>query len=185
MTRVTDARHGPVEVPGGRVVLGAGAADVGTLLAVDTLRRLLELRGQQVSVVGVPGGWEDLNVHPGHGTGHADVLLVRPWEAAGPPYSLEHRLAWLSGVAPAQAREQLDAWRADVARWAEEPSKPMCAEVVENLLAALDDDLRTEAAVAELRRSTTLGLPAGCLFETWAWADRLLGLDLARDVGRR
>jgi hypothetical protein len=29
-----------------------------------------------------------------------------------------------------------------------------------------------------------LGLPPGCLFETWAWADRLLGLDLAADVGK-
>jgi len=129
MTRVTDARHGPVEVPGGRLVLGAGATDAGTLLAVDTLRRLLELRGQQVSVVGVPGGWEDLNVHPASGSGHADVLLVRPWEAGGPPYSLEHRLAWLSGVAPAQAREQLDAWRGEVARWAEGARAPFFAFV--------------------------------------------------------
>jgi len=28
------------------------------------------------------------------------------------------------------------------------------------------------------------GMPDGCKFETFAWADRLLGLDLARDVGK-
>jgi hypothetical protein len=184
MTRVTDARHGLIEVPPGRVRVAAGAADLGTLLAVDTLRRLLELRGQQVTLVDVPPGWEDVNVHPGSAPGPADVVLRRSREPAGPPYGLEHRLVWLAGGSPEQARTELAGWRADVARWAEEPSKPMCAEVVENVLAALDDDLATDRAVRELRRSRSLGLPPGCLFETWAWADRLLGLDLARDVGR-
>jgi hypothetical protein len=184
MTRVTDARHGLVEVPPGRVGVAAGADDLGTLLAVDTLRRLLELRGQQVIAVGVPSGWEDVNVHPGSTSGPTHVVLRRPWEPTGPPYGVEHRLVWLAGGTTEQARAELAGWRADVARWAEEPSKPMCAEVVENVLAAFDDDLATERAVQELRRSLSLGLPPGCLFETWAWADRLLGLDLARDVGR-
>lgn len=183
MTRVTDVDRGLVAVPPGRVAVGAADDDLGTLLAVDTLRRLLELRGQPVTVVGVPSGWEGVNVHPGLGSGAPQVRLSRPWRVA-PPYSLEHRLAWLMGVDVTEAAPLLAGWRADVAGWAEEPSKPMCAEVVEQVLAALDDDLATGRAVAALRRSTTLGLPPGCLFETWAWADRLLGLDVARDVGR-
>jgi hypothetical protein len=184
MTRVTDARHGLVEVPPGRLALAAGADDLGTLLAVDTLRRLLEMAGQPVEVSGVPTGWEHLNVHPGRGSGAPDVVLVRPGAPAGPPYGVEHRLAWLAGSTVEAAVVELAGWRADVARWAEAPSKPMCAQVVEDVLDALRDDLDTARAVAAVRASTGLGLPDGCLFETWAWADRLLGLDLARDVGR-
>ena len=60
----------------------------------------------------------------------------------------------------------------------------MCAQVQEDLLAALADDLATARAVDGLRGSLALGLPPGCLFETWAWADRMLALDLAADVGR-
>ena len=95
-----------------------------------------------------------------------------------------HRLAWLEGTDVSAAREELARWRALVAGWAEEPSKPMCAQVQEELLAALSDDLSTADAVRALRGSLDLDLPPGCLFETWAWADRLLGLDLAADVGR-
>lgn len=183
MTRVTDAVRGLVELPAGRVVLGADDDDLGTLLAVDSLRRLLDLRGQQPTVVGIPSGWQHVNVHPGQGSGEPLVVLSRPWGVA-PPYGLEHRLAWLSGLPVEEAAALLGRWRTDVARWAEAPSKPMCAEVVEQVLEALDDDLAAPRAVAALRRSTSLGLPDGCLFETWAWADRLLGLDLVRDVGR-
>jgi cysteinyl-tRNA synthetase len=81
------------------------------------------------------------------------------------------------------AIDELRRWRASVASWAEEPSKPMCAEVQENLLAAFDDDLDTSRALQVLRDLETSALPAGCKFETAAWADRLLGLDLTRDVG--
>ncbi len=184
MVRVTDATGRLVELPPGSVVLATGDEDVGTVLAVDTLRRLLEMQGRPVAVVGVPEGWGAMNVHPGQGSGPADVVLARPGGVPAPPYSLAHRLAWLSGQSVQEAAAELASWRASVARWAEEPSKPMCAEVVEQVLDALEDDLATSRAVAALRRSTSLGLPGGCLFETWAWADRLLGLDLAADVGR-
>jgi hypothetical protein len=59
----------------------------------------------------------------------------------------------------------------------------MCAEVQENVLGAVLDDLDTPRALQVLRGLETNALPAGCKFETFAWADRLLGLDLARDVG--
>lgn len=175
--------EGPaVLVPGTRV--GPVAVDLGSLLAVDTLRRVGDLTRALIAVVGVPAGWQDLNVHPSTASGPADVT-VRGREVAGhPPYRLEHRLAWLAGCGVAEAERELAGWRARVAAWAEEPSKPMCAQVQQDLLAALEDDLDTGTAVAVLRGSLALGLPPGCLFETWAWADRLLGLDLTADVGR-
>jgi hypothetical protein len=164
--------------------IAAGAQDLGTLLATDTLRRAAEVSGLLVRVGGVPSGWEQLNIRAGDDPGPADVVVVRPYETGGPPYGLEHRLAWLSHGSLDDAREELARWRALVAAWAEEPSKPMCAQVQEDVLAALCDDLDTSTAVSVLRGSLELDLPPGCLFETWAWADRLLALDLALDVGR-
>lgn len=187
MLRLTDHTTGrlvPV-VPGeGRVLrVAAGAQDLGTLLATDTLRRVAEVSGLRVLLGGVRAVPE-LNVRPGSEPWPADVVVVRPADLGDPPYGLEHRLAWLAGTSPTDAREELARWRALVAQWAEEPSKPMCAQVQEDLLAALSDDLATADAVDALRGSLELELPPGCLFETWAWADRLLGLDLASDVGR-
>ena len=47
------------------------------------------------------------------------------------------------------------------------------------------DDLDTVSALALLRRlESDASLPAGARFETFAFADRILGLDLARDIGR-
>jgi hypothetical protein len=172
-------------VPRGRVLtIVAGAQDPGTLLATDTLRRTAEVSGLRVRVGGVPSGWDALNVRAGDAPGPADVVVQRPFEPGSPPYGLEHRLAWLAGSSVPEARAELGSWRALVASWAEAPSKPMCAQVQDDLLAALSDDLSTVDAIVVLRGSLNLGLPPGCLFETWAWADRLLGLDLAADVGR-
>jgi len=163
--------------------VGPASVTPGPLLAVDTVRRYADVTRARLRTVGVPAGWEDLNVHASTAAGPADVVLDRAAEVGSPPYRLEHRLAWLAGSALEEAEAELAAWRALVAGWAEEPSRPMCAQVQLDLLAALADDLDTPAAVAVLRGSLELGLPAGCLFETWAWADRLLGLDLAQLVG--
>jgi len=101
---------------------------------------------------------------------------------------LEHRyrqqlnLTWETIAA---AHRTLDRWRAKVAEWAQSPSKPMCAEYVEHFWAAVDDDLDTAGALHVLRRlERDGGLPAGAKFETFAHVDQLLGLDLAREVGR-
>ncbi len=101
---------------------------------------------------------------------------------------LEHRyrqqmnLTWDTLSA---ADRTLRRWRELVAEWACSPSKPMCAQVTEQIAAAFDDDLDTPAALRALRR---LGhdpqIPPGSKFESFAHADQLLGLDLARDVGR-
>ena len=76
-------------------------------------------------------------------------------------------------------------WRERVAEWARSPSKPMCAEYVTNFNEAFDDDLDTPAALRVLRNlEKDSEIPPGAKFETFAHADHLLGLDLARDIGR-
>ena len=75
--------------------------------------------------------------------------------------------------------------RAQVSHWARSPSKPMCAQYVGDFLGALDDDLDTPAALATLSAlAADPEIPDGSKFEAFAYFDRFLGLDLARDVGR-
>jgi cysteinyl-tRNA synthetase len=101
---------------------------------------------------------------------------------------LEHRhrqqlnLTWETLEA---ADGTLRRWRERVAGWATEPSRPMCAEYSARIFGALDDDLDTPAALRALRElARDEDIPAGSKFETFAAADRVLGLDLVRDVGR-
>ena len=101
---------------------------------------------------------------------------------------LEHRyrqqlnLTWAVLEA---ADRTLRRWRERVAEWARSPSKPMCAQYVSDFAAAFDDDLDTPAALRVLRNLEKDGeIPPGAKFETFAHADHLLGLDLARDIGR-
>ncbi len=101
---------------------------------------------------------------------------------------LEHRyrqqmnLTWESLVA---ADRTLARWRQQVADWATEPSKPMCAEYWGKIANSLDDDLDTPTALRTLRELSKDGsVPAGSKFETFSSADRVLGLDLVSLVGR-
>ncbi len=76
-------------------------------------------------------------------------------------------------------------WRERVAEWARSPSKAMCAQYVSEFTAAFDDDLDTPAALRVMRSlEKDSEVPPGSKFETFAYADHLLGLDLARDIGR-
>ena len=76
-------------------------------------------------------------------------------------------------------------WRELVADWATEPSRPMCADYWSQIASALDEDLDTPAALRALRAlARDREIPAGSKFETFAAADRVLGLDLTSLVGR-
>jgi cysteinyl-tRNA synthetase len=100
----------------------------------------------------------------------------------GSRYRTQINLTWdeIAG-----ADRTLSRWRASVARWAEAPSKPMCAEYVERFREAIDDDLDTPAALQVLRDvEKDAEIPDGAKFEMFAWFDHVLGLDLARDVGK-
>jgi hypothetical protein len=83
------------------------------------------------------------------------------------------------------AGETLRHWRALVAEYALSPSKPMCAQYTGDFLGALDDDLDTPAALRTLAvLAADQVIPDGSKFEAFAYADRFVGLDLVREVGR-
>jgi cysteinyl-tRNA synthetase len=123
-----------------------------------------------------------------------NVVLLSDLEARGlDPLALrltflEHRyrqqmnLTW-DTLAAADAAVQR--WRDRVAEWANSPSRPMCAQYVGEFTAALDDDLDTPAALRVLRSlEKDSEIPPGSKFETFAHLDQVLGLDLARDIGK-
>lgn len=109
-----------------------------------------------------------------------DLLAVR-LALLSVPY---HQPADLTGDGLADAQETAAGWRRQVAVWAESPSRPIPARIAQALWSAFGD-LDTVAALAALRDLTLdAGTPAGAKFETFLSADRVLGLDLPRDIGR-
>lgn len=127
-------------------------------------------------------------------------LAVAPVEAVTSPSTAWDadpavlRLALLSGRRSAplrlgtqvlgEAHDSLVRWRRGVAQWARQPSRPVPEEVRGRLRAAWEDDLDMPRVLDELRRvGRDPDVPDGARFETYVYADRLLGLDLARDLG--
>lgn len=79
----------------------------------------------------------------------------------------------------------LTGWRSQVADWAESPSAPMPGTYRDRAMAALDDDLDTPMVLLLLEDLAADPEPApGAKFEMFAHLDRVLALDLVRDVGR-
>ncbi|MGW6643370.1 hypothetical protein [Streptomyces iakyrus] len=82
------------------------------------------------------------------------------------------------------ARATLARWRGAVARWARQPSRPIPDAARGRLRDAWEDDLDVPGVLDVLRHvETDPDLADGARFETYAYADRLLGLDLTRDLG--
>lgn len=83
-----------------------------------------------------------------------------------------------------EAARTLGRWRRAVAGWARRPSRPVPEEVRLRLRDAWEDDLDVPRALDVLRDvERAPDIPDGARFETYAYADRLLALDLARDIG--
>ena len=83
-----------------------------------------------------------------------------------------------------EARRTLAHWRGSVADWARRPSRPVPDEVRVELRTAWEDDLDVPEVLEVLRRVENWpDLADGARFETYAYADRLLGLELTRDIG--
>jgi hypothetical protein len=123
---------------------------------------------------GRTGGGGSLPAGPGR-----DPLAVR-LALMSFPISLA---ASVTGEALDRAGETLGSWRRQVAQWAESPSRPIPTPFAEAARAAFSD-LDTAAALALLRAlPPDTDVPAGAKFETFVYADRILGLDLAREVG--
>jgi hypothetical protein len=90
----------------------------------------------------------------------------------------------LDEAALEEARTTLARWRTAVARWARRPSRPVPDDVRARLRDAWEDDLDVPGVLEVLRRvESDPELPDGARFETYAHADRLLALDLTRDLG--
>jgi hypothetical protein len=90
----------------------------------------------------------------------------------------------LDGAVLDGAARQLSRWRRAVAGWARQPSKPVPDEVRTRLRTAWEDDLDLPGVLAVLRDvERAPDLPDGARFETYVYADRLLALDLPRDIG--
>ncbi|MFF8731443.1 hypothetical protein ACF073_33900 [Streptomyces sp. NPDC015171] len=95
-----------------------------------------------------------------------------------------NRPARLDGAALDRAAGQLADWRRAVAGWARQPSRPVPEQVRNRLRDAWEDDLDLPGVLAVLRDvADAPDLPDGARFETYAYVDRLLALDLARDLG--
>jgi hypothetical protein len=97
------------------------------------------------------------------------------------PLSVRMKLLGFDGD-PAAA---LSRWRRRVAEWARSPSGAMSRPHAAAIGAAFADNLDAAAALrvlADLEADEEV--PDGVKFETFAAADRMFGLDLARDIGR-
>jgi cysteinyl-tRNA synthetase len=97
-------------------------------------------------------------------------------------YRSQMDLTWASLEA---ANTTLTRWRRRVAEWAEAPSRPIDQSASE-AIAALNDDLDSPRAIQILRRLERASeVEPGAKFETFVYLDRVFGLDLASEVGKR
>ncbi|MFF4948803.1 hypothetical protein [Streptomyces chattanoogensis] len=84
----------------------------------------------------------------------------------------------------ADAEQTLALWRGRVADWARSPSKPIPDSIRWQARTAITDDLGVPGVLAVLRHvAAAREIPDGAKFEVFAYLDRVLGLDLVRDVG--
>jgi hypothetical protein len=89
----------------------------------------------------------------------------------------------LTEDALAEAGRTLSHWRRRVADWARFPSRPVPAAVAEQIRTAVGD-LDTVSLLALLRGlASDEAMPPGARFETFVYADRLLALELPREIG--
>jgi len=175
------------------------------LLAADVARRAADVAGRRTVVTwgfDEPRaaefniyGPDDIVTEPA-----ADALLVNCPNTENSLYFLEYsgaadgdplalRLALLD-LPPEQsaigdgAEVALLRWRAAVAHWAKSPGAPPSRRHLESAIAACDK-FDTPRALEVLRAvEVDNQIAAGAKFETFAFLDRVFGLDLARDLGR-
>jgi hypothetical protein len=111
------------------------------------------------------------------------LALMRHGHADAVPHAGELSSAGEPGTA--DEASALANWRALVAQWARSPSGAISREYEAAITQAFENDLDTATALRRLTKLTDdPDIPDGVKFETFAAADRLLGLDLARDIGK-
>jgi hypothetical protein len=158
---------------GGPPAFDIGTGDTGWLAGLDVIR--YHAATGTVSTDGGPRRWSELidrDVDPLA----LRVVLTRHRYREDAPVTWDLLAA---------AGQMLTIWRGLVAQWANSPSAAMPERYADAITAAFDDDLDAMSATAQLMMLIIDPQVApGAKFETFAAADRLLGLDLARDVGR-
>ena len=129
-------------------------------------------------VIGV-GPVEDLTQRAADGN-RGDLLALR-LALLSCPY---RQPVTLTRAALADAAGSAGRWRRRVAEWASQPSRPIPAEAATTIRDAFDDDLNTVAALDLLHSvESRPDIPAGAKFETFLFVDRVLGLELPREIG--
>ena len=123
-----------------------------------------------------------------HGQVAEDVLASQAYDPLAVRLALlsfpYHKAADLTEEVLASARETARHWRRRVAEWAQSPSRPVPARIAERVQAA-SADLDTVSVLALLHDlAVDDGTPEGARFETFLYADRILGLDLPGEIGR-
>ena len=173
------------------------------LLVADLLARTAEMRGLQAMTFVFDGGEPAGHAlregaHPQPSRGIAGTAWSQAGERHGDPLAVRLALMALPYHEPAAitpdelpaASRTLVLWRHRVAAWAESPSRPMPARTAAAFREAFEllDTGRVLAVLRDLApdgaAQDSQAVPAGARFETFVYADRILGLDLARDIGQ-
>ncbi|QHA03390.1 hypothetical protein GQF42_09020 [Streptomyces broussonetiae] len=162
------------------------AAGLGEAQAIHVTTQPPDTFGDGPVVRVAPVRWEQWEETPGISPHPAPAALLRDPEAfrlalLRVPRSETVRL---DSAALGEAAGWLARWRRAVAGWARQPSRPVPESVRARLRSAWEDDLDLPGVLQVLRDvESAPDLPDGARFETYAYADRLLALDLARDLG--
>ncbi|MFF4529339.1 hypothetical protein ACFY1P_08720 [Streptomyces sp. NPDC001407] len=201
---VADVLLRTAELHGGQALLGLVRSG-GTRETPEARAAVLGIRppaasGTPEEIAQALGGRAHVYVTAGQETAEQGVTVrvgaVRPYEQPSPIGldALALRLALLThphhepvALTPdelAAAQRTLERWRRSVADWARAPSKPMCAEALGRALAGLEADLDVPVVLDALNRlESEAGLPDGSKFETFTYLDRVLALELTREIG--
>jgi hypothetical protein len=143
-----------------------GEDDRGGILIRAAAARLAKDTRPGGAAAGTPGGQDPLAIRL--------ALMSLP----------RHQPAELTAGRLADATQTLGEWRRLVARWAESPSGAIPKPAADTMREAFGN-LDTVAVVALLNGlAADETLPPGPRFETFLYADRVLGLNLPRDIGR-
>lgn len=144
----------------------AGADDRGGILVRAAAARLAQDACPGDATAGMLGGHDPLAVRL--------ALMSLP----------RHQPAEITADTLADAAQALAEWRHQVARWAESPSGAIPAPIAATVRVAFEnqDIAAVLALLSGLAADETV--PPGPRFETFVYADRVLGLDLPRDIGR-
>jgi hypothetical protein len=160
---------GPAQVHLARNTTGPGDSVAGLLVGVGPVEDLTQEPDDRAAGPRVPGG---------DGYDRLALRFVLLSQSHRQPVKV-------TPAALADAAELLGRWRSDVAEWAGQPSRPIPPETAGKIRSAFDDDLNTVAALELLHDvESDHDIPPGAKFETFAFVDRVLGLELAREIGQ-